>query len=65
MIAHKTFSVAHFWNFAGISALGKLEDLREKAEQFIAARIEAEDVISITETRDTYASTVTVWYRTE
>lgn len=65
MIAHKTFSVTHFWNFAGISGLGKLEGLREKAEQFIAARIEAEDVISITETRDAYASSLTVWYRTE
>jgi hypothetical protein len=65
MIAHKTFSATHFWNFAGTSALGKLEDLRERAEQFISARIEPQDVISITETRDAYASSVTVWYRTE
>ena len=65
MITHKTFSVTHFWNFVGISALGKLEDLREKAEQFIAARIEPQDVVSIAETRDAYASSVTVWYRAE
>jgi len=65
VIAHKTFSATHFWNFVGISGLRKLEGLREQAEQFIAARIEAQDVISIAETRDAYASSLTVWYRTE
>lgn len=62
MITHKTYTTAHFWNFGGISALNKLEDLREKAEDFIASKVKSEDVICISETRDAFASSITIWY---
>jgi hypothetical protein len=63
MILHKTFEVRHLLNFAGLTALQKLEQLREMAEQFISRELREEEVISIAETRDVYASSVTVWYR--
>ncbi|MGA9350691.1 MAG: hypothetical protein WBW48_18060 [Anaerolineae bacterium] len=63
MIARKTFSDTHFLNFAGRTALDKREKLRQEAEEFIANRINEEDVISITELGDEYVSSVTIWYR--
>jgi hypothetical protein len=63
MIVHKTFADTHFWNFAGRTSLGKREKLRQEAEEFIANRINEEDIISITESGDEYASSVTIWYR--
>lgn len=64
MIVRKTFSVTHFLNFAGRTALDKREKLRQQAEEFIASsRLREEDVVSITESGDEYVSSVTVWYR--
>jgi hypothetical protein len=63
MIVRKTFSSTHFLNFAGRTALDKREKLRREAEEFIANRINEEDVVSITESGDEYVSSVTVWYR--
>jgi hypothetical protein len=63
MIVHKTFADTHFLNFAGRTSLGKRERLRQEAEEFIANRINEEDIISITESGDEYASSVTIWYR--
>lgn len=63
MIHNKTFKVRHLLNFAGLTAFQKLEELRGMAKRFIATDFREEDVISITETRDLYASSVTVWYR--
>jgi hypothetical protein len=63
MIARKTFSDTHFLNFAGRTALEKREKLRQEVEEFIANRINEEDVINITESGDEYVSSVTVWYR--
>ena len=64
MIVHKTFSFTHLLNFAGRTALEKREKLRQQAEAFIAnSMISEEDVVSIAESGDEYASSVTVWHR--
>ena len=63
MIVHKTFSDTHLLNFAGRTGLDKREKLRQEAEEFITSRINEEDIISITESGDDYASSVTIWYR--
>ena len=63
MILHKTFEVRHLLNFAGLTALEKLEELRGVAEQYIQDELREEEVFSITETRDQFASSVTIWYR--
>jgi hypothetical protein len=63
MIAHKTFTATHLVNVLGRAGLERLEKLREEAERYIADRIREEDVVAVAETRDLYASSVTVWYR--
>ena len=63
MVVHRAFARTHFWNFAGRAALGEREKLRQQAEEFIASRINEEDVINVTESGDEYCSSVTVWYR--
>lgn len=63
MIVQKTFSATHFWNFMGQTGLEKRERLREKAEEFIANRINEEDIVNIAESGDRFASSVTIWYR--
>ena len=62
MITHKTYTTTHFWNFGGITALNKLEDLRERTEEFITTKVRPENVINISETRDAYASSITIRY---
>jgi hypothetical protein len=64
MIKHRTFQTTHLMNVLGRPGMDKLEELRADAERF-AADLPAGAVISVTETRDQYASTVTVWYRSE
>jgi len=63
MIAHRTFSSRHLINIVGDKAIKELEKMRLEAEHFIEKEIGAEAVLTITETSDEYASTVTVWYR--
>ena len=51
--------------YKGQAAFGKREQLREKAEEFIANELNEEDVISITETAMTTGGlfSVTIWYK--
>jgi hypothetical protein len=63
MVRHKTFNSRHLVNLVGATALKNLEEMRRLAEQFIKEHIDEDAVITITETSDAYASTVTVWYR--
>ena len=63
MIVRKTFASTHLLNFVGRAALGEREKLRHQAQEFIASKINEEDVINITESGDEYTSSVTVWYR--
>jgi len=62
MIVHRTFSDTHLVN-SGARGLAKRETLRREAIAFIAEQLEDQDVVSITEAGDEYASSVTVWYR--
>ena len=62
MIKHRTFQTTHLMNVLGKLGLEKLEVLRRDTERFAAA-LPAGAIISVTETRDMYASTVTVWYQ--
>ncbi len=64
MIKHRTFQTTHLMNALGKIGLNKLSELRAEAERF-ARDLPAGAIISVAETRDTYASTVTVWYRCE
>ena len=62
MIVHQTLIDTHVWN-VGLRRERKRERLRERAEAFIANRVNEEDVINITESGDEYASSVTVWFK--
>jgi hypothetical protein len=62
MIVHKTFADTHLVN-TGTRGLIKRDELRQQAMAFIANQLSDEDVISIAEVADEYASSVTVWYR--
>ena len=64
MIVHKTFT-EQTTGLTGQAALGKREELREQAEEFIANELSEEDVINIAETAITTGGlfSVTVWYR--
>ena len=61
MIRHKTFQTTHLMNVLGSQGMKRLGELRAEA-QYFASNLPADSVISIAETRDMYASTVTVWY---
>lgn len=63
MIKYKTFSSKYQKNYMEEASLNELESLRRGAERFIAKNLSDEAVISIAETNEEYASTVTVWYR--
>ena len=63
MIQQKTFQTMHLMNVLGKTGLNKLAELRIEAERFMAHELPAGAVVSVTETRDLYASTVTVWYQ--
>jgi hypothetical protein len=63
MIKYKTFASKYKKNYMEDASLNELESLRRQAERFIAQNLSDDDVISITETNEEYASTVTVWYR--
>lgn len=65
MIKHKTFASNYKKNYMEAASLSELEALRRQAEHFIAMNLRDEDVITIAETNEEYASTVTVWYRCE
>ena len=65
MIKHKTFQATHLLNFIGMAGLDKMEELRAQAERYIAENLQADRVVFISETRDPYASSVTVWYQSE
>ena len=61
-----TDTVRFNWmNFMGTAGLNKLEELRTQAERFIATEIPADSIVSISESRDAYASSVTIWYLAE
>jgi hypothetical protein len=62
MIAHRTFAATHLLNWVGQGGLKTLEELRVEAERFIADTVAEGELVAIAETRDQYASTVTVWY---
>jgi hypothetical protein len=64
MIAHRTFT-EQTTGLTGQGALGKREELRDKAEEFIASELHEKDVISIAETAIAVGGlfSVTVWYR--
>jgi hypothetical protein len=62
MIQHKTFVASHFFGSHG-SFERKIEALRGQAEAFMKAELDEEDVVTITESQNTYISSVTVWYR--
>ena len=63
MIKYKTFASKYQKNYMESASLNELETLRQQAEHFIAKTLSDEAVISIAETNEEYASTVTVWYR--
>ena len=63
MIKHKTFASNYQKNYMEAASLDELESLRQQAERFIAQTLSDDAVISIAETNEDYASTVTVWYR--
>ena len=63
MIKYKTFASMYKKYYMEIASLNELESLRRQAERFIAQNLSDDDIISITETNEEYASTVTVWYR--
>jgi hypothetical protein len=63
MVRHRTFSKRHLVNFVGDKAIKELEIMRNKAEAFIEKELGEAAVITVTETSDAYASTVTIWYR--
>jgi hypothetical protein len=63
MIKYKTFASMYKKNYMENASLNELESLRRQAERFIAQNLSDDDIISITETNEEYASTVTVWYR--
>jgi hypothetical protein len=65
MIKHKTFQTTHLLNVLGTLGLNKLEELRAQAERYIVENLQAGKVVSITETRDLYASSVTIWYQSQ
>lgn len=65
MITYKTFASKYDRNFMESATLNELESLRQQAERFIAETLSEEQVISIAETNEMYASTVTVWYRSD
>ncbi len=62
MIKYKTFSREYRKNFMESASLKEIEALRKEAERFIAMTLSDEAIVSITETNEMYASTVTVWY---
>jgi hypothetical protein len=64
VIVHKTFT-EQTTGLTGQAALRKREKLREKAEEFIANKLNEEDVMSIAEAVMTVGGlfSVTVWYR--
>lgn len=63
MIKYKTFASNYKKNYMEAASLNELESLRRQAMRFITESLADEDVISIAETNEEYASTVTVWYR--
>lgn len=63
MITHKTFWKGHIFWLTTASIVDKQERLRREAAAFIADRLKAEDVVSVSETSSLYLSTVTVWYQ--
>lgn len=65
MIKYKTFASKYQKNYMEGASLNELESLRHQAERFIAQALSDEVIISIAETNEEYASTVTVWYRSE
>ena len=65
MIRKRTFSDTHYRNFFGKQALYTLEKLQQQALKFIDNELGGGQVISISETRDQNATTVTVWYKTQ
>ena len=64
MIVHRTFTGSTA-SWTGQAALDKREELREKAEEFIANELNDEDIINITETMMSFGGifSVTIWYR--
>jgi hypothetical protein len=65
MIRHKTFASKYQKNYMESATLKELESLRQQAERYIAEKLLDEAVITIAETNEEYASTVTIWYRCE
>ena len=65
MIKQETFQTTHLMNVLGKTGLNKPAELRIEVERFMAHELPAGTVISVAETRDLYASSVTVWYRVE
>jgi len=62
MIEHRTFSTRHLLNAIGDRAFKRLEEMCLEAEYFFEKQVGNAAVITITETSDQYASTVTGWY---
>ena len=63
MVKYKTFGSKYKKNYMEGASLNELDTLRRQAERFIAQNLSDDDIISITETNEEYASTVTIWYR--
>jgi hypothetical protein len=64
MLTHKTFT-AQTIGLTGKDSLAKREQVRAKAEEFMNNEIDAEKVVSITESAMSIGGqvAVTVWYR--